>query len=260
MKTNHNLDLTEYTILGTKVNPLTMEQLNHGIDRIIRAGDKAIVANVNVHALNLTFDHPWYRKFINDSAIVFCDGAGVKLGAKILGYQIPYRITPADWVWSFSEYAQNKDITFYFLGARKGIAEKAANKLKAKFPNLKIVGTHHGYFDKTSGSEENEQIIAMINKVRPNVLFVGFGMPLQEEWLRDNWEKIDANVALDIGALFDYISEELKRAPKWMTNNGLEWLGRMIIEPKRLWKRYVVGNPIFLWRVLMEKIGMLRFS
>lgn len=146
----------------------------------------------------------------------------------------------------------------FFLGSKPGIAEKAAQRLQERHPNLVIAGTHHGYFDKTPGSLENEAIIQQINAARPNILIVAFGMPLQEKWLMENWERIDANIALTGGAVFDYISGELARAPRWMTDNGLEWLGRLLIEPGRLWKRYVIGNPLFLWRILLQRLGVLR--
>jgi N-acetylglucosaminyldiphosphoundecaprenol N-acetyl-beta-D-mannosaminyltransferase len=140
------------------------------------------------------------------------------------------------------------------------VADKAAANLKARFPDLRIVSTHHDYFDKTPGSAENEAVIEQINAVKPNILIVGFGMPLQERWLMENWDHIDANVALTGGAVFDYVSGELQRAPRWMTDNGLEWLGRLLIEPRRLWKRYLIGNPLFIWRVLKQRLGLLHFD
>ncbi|MEZ4642784.1 MAG: WecB/TagA/CpsF family glycosyltransferase [Chloroflexota bacterium] len=85
-------------------------------------------------------------------------------------------------------------------------------------------------------------------------------MPVQEKWLLENRENLNVNVIMTGGAVFDYVSGELQRAPKWMTDNGLEWLGRLLIEPRRLWRRYLVGNPVFLWRVLKQRLGLLRFE
>jgi len=122
---------------------------------------------------------------------------------------------------------------------------------------LRIVGTYHGYFDKTPGSPGNEAVIQAINAVKPNILIVGFGMPLQERWLMENWDRVEASVALTGGAVFDYVSGDLRRPPCWMTSHGLEWLGRLLIEPRRLWQRYLIGNPLFLWRVLKQRLGLL---
>jgi N-acetylglucosaminyldiphosphoundecaprenol N-acetyl-beta-D-mannosaminyltransferase len=126
----------------------------------------------------------------------------------------------------------------------------AARVLHHAFPALKIVGTRHGYFDKTANSVESDGVIRHINDVRPDILVVGFGMPVQEQWLADNWTALDVSVALTGGAVFDYVSGTLRRPPKWMQGVGLEWLGRMLIEPRRLWRRYVVGNPLFMARVV----------
>ena len=107
---------------------------------------------------------------------------------------------------------------------------------------------------------ENVALVEDINRVKPNLLFVGFGMPLQEFWLMDNWSQIQANVALPVGALFDYVAETIPRAPRWMTDNGLEWLGRLMVEPQRLWRRYIIGNPLFLLRILKQRFGLLKLD
>jgi len=197
---------------------------------------------------------------MNEADIVRPDGTGLKLGAKILGVNTSPRITWADFAWQLAEFAEPRSFTSFFLGAYPGVAEKAAARLKERFPNLRVVGTHHGYFDKTPGNPENEAVIQQINAVKPNILIVGFGMPLQERWLMENWERIEANVALTGGAVFDYVSGELRRPPQWMTDHGLEWLGRLIIEPRRLWQRYLIGNPLFLWRVLKQRLGLLHLD
>lgn len=241
-------------IMGVKVHPLTLSQLHERISNYIHQNQHTLVLNVNVYCLNLAYENTTLRFFLNCGSVVFCDGAGVMLGARILGYHIPERITYADWTWQLAEFAELHGFTFFFLGGKPGIAEKAAAKLKERYPNLQIAGIRHGYFDKTPGCAENEAIIAQINAVKPNILIVGFGMPLQEKWLSENWDNIEANVTLTGGAVFDYISGELKRGPKWMTDNGFEWLARLLIEPRRLWRRYIIGNPLFLYRVLKQRL------
>lgn len=250
-------ELERVTILGVKVNPLSVPRLHALILDFVKRSQHKAVLNVNVHCLNLAYQDRALRQFLNDAEIVFCDGAGAMLGAKILGYHIPRRITYADWFWELAGFATDNQLSLFFLGARPGVAAEAAAKLKTRFPNLRIVGTHHGYFDKTPGSEENETVVQAINNVQPNILVVGFGMPLQERWLMQNWHGIEANVALTGGAVFDYVSGSLKRAPRWMTDHGLEWLGRLMIEPTRLWRRYLIGNPLFLWRVLKQRFGLV---
>lgn len=230
-----------------------MASLHEKITFFISKNRKSTILHANVHGLNIAYEHPWFSKLLNSADIVFCDGAGVRLGAALLGDFMPARITYADWMWQLGEYVEANEHTLYFLGAEPGIAAKAAEKMKERYPNIQIVGTHHGYFDKRSDSRENKAVIQKINDVTPQILIVGFGMPLQEKWLFDNIDKLSINVALSGGAVFDYLSGNLSRAPKWMTKNGLEWLGRLMIEPRRLWKRYVIGNPIFIWRVFKQR-------
>jgi N-acetylglucosaminyldiphosphoundecaprenol N-acetyl-beta-D-mannosaminyltransferase len=245
-------------ILGVRIDPFTVEELHSTMGDIIDTNQKAIIANVNVHAMNLSYNLPWFRSFLSDAKYVFCDGYGVVLGARLLGYSIPERVTYADWIWQLAYAAETNGWTIFFLGAKDGVAEKASKALMEIFPDLKIVGCHHGYFEKRPDSSENATVIEQINSKHPNILIVGFGMPLQEHWLNENWAKINANVALTGGAVFDYASGELKRGPDWMTQRGLEWLARLFIEPIRLWRRYLIGNPLFIWRVLKSRLGLSR--
>ena len=247
-------DQSNPVILGVKVTPLTVAMLHEEIEQRIGNHDKSLVLNVNVHALNLAQEEPWLRDLFNSSSIVFCDGAGVILGARLLGYHIEERITYADWLWQLADFCADKGFSLYLLGGRPGIAEAAADKLRMHSPQLTIAGVHHGFFDQQKDSAENAAVIAQVNAVRPDILLVCFGMPRQEAWLRDNWEKIDAVIALTGGAALDYVSGNLRRGPKWMTDNGLEWLARMIVEPRRLWRRYIVGNPLFLRRVVEQRM------
>lgn len=225
---------------------------------LVTLGKRGMVLSGNVHSLNLAYRQAWLRLFMNHADLVRLDGAGLRLGARVLGHPTPPRATWADFAWQLAAFAEPRGFTFFFLGGRPGVAEKAAARLRERHPDLQIVGTHHGYFDKTPGSPENEAVVHAINAVKPNILIVGFGMPIQERWLMENWDRIDANVALTAGAMFDYVSGELRRGPRWMTDHGLEWLARLIIEPRRLWKRYLIGNPLFLWRVLKQRFGLLR--
>jgi N-acetylglucosaminyldiphosphoundecaprenol N-acetyl-beta-D-mannosaminyltransferase len=240
-------------MLGVRIDRVTLPQLLASIEQCVQQRQHALISHVNVHALNLAHEQSWFRDVLNQSDLTFCDGFGVKWGARLLDAAIPARITYADWTWDLAAFAAQRGYRLFLLGARPGVALRAANYLRNQAPGLQIVGVYHGYFDKTPGSAENEAVVQYINAVRPDILLVGFGMPLQERWLRDNWNHITAQVALPVGAALDYVAGEVRRGPRWMTDNGFEWLARLVIEPQRLWRRYLVGNPLFFWRVLQER-------
>jgi N-acetylglucosaminyldiphosphoundecaprenol N-acetyl-beta-D-mannosaminyltransferase len=242
-------------IFGVNIDNLDVDTLHSTIGEEVLKNNHSLILNVNVNCLNLAYENDWLREFLNQAKIVFCDGSGVILGGKILGFHIVERITYADWMWQFAEYVEKNDFSLYFLGAKPGVAERAARNLKNKFHKLRIVGVDHGYFDKEFNSNENQSTIEKINKINPNILIVAFGMPLQEKWLMENWSSIDSNIALTGGAVFDYLSGELTRSPKILIDLNLEWLGRLLIEPTRLWKRYLVGNPRFIYRILKQKFS-----
>jgi N-acetylglucosaminyldiphosphoundecaprenol N-acetyl-beta-D-mannosaminyltransferase len=242
------------SILGVRVDRADVEGILAFIDEVIRGDRKEIISYVNIHGLNLAYKTPWFKNFLNTTAVNFCDGYGVSVAAQLLGYGPIPRQTPPDWISTLATLCVNRGYTMYFLGSNLGVADKAALRLKEFTPDLKIVGTHHGYFDKQRESEENVAVIEDINNSNTNILWVGFGMPLQELWLKENWDCLNVNVTLTCGALFDYLSGEIKRGPKWMTDHGLEWLTRLFIEPHRLWRRYLIGNPLFFWRVFKERL------
>jgi N-acetylglucosaminyldiphosphoundecaprenol N-acetyl-beta-D-mannosaminyltransferase len=247
-------------ILGVGVDRISAEELHAEILRTVHDRKQEMILHVNAHCLNLSYHRPWLRSLLNNADIVFCDGFGVVLAAKILGRPSLERVTYGDEIWRLLELAELHNLSIFFLGARPGVAGKAAARLSEKYPSLNIVGVQHGYFDRTKGSPENEAIIQKINDTSPNILMVGFGMPLQELWLKENWEHLSANVAIPLGAIFDFLSGDflsggVRRGPPFMKDNGFEWLARLLIEPRRLWRRYLIGNPLFLLRVLQQLLS-----
>lgn len=239
-------------ILGIKVTPGTMEDLHKQITLLIRQKCQAFILSGNIHGINLSTKLPWLADFYRQANLVRVDGAGVVLGARILGRKIPPRLTWADWGWPLAAYLAEQGHSVFLLGGPPGIAEKAKERLCAASPLLKVVGTHHGYFNKSG--DENRLIIDTINKAHPDILIVGMGMPLQERWLVDNREHLGAIVCITSGAAFEYLAGELARCPSWMGRIGFEWLYRLMQDPIRMAKRYLFGNIQFIVKVLLERL------
>jgi N-acetylglucosaminyldiphosphoundecaprenol N-acetyl-beta-D-mannosaminyltransferase len=248
-------------LLGVRVHILPVDELVTHITHSASAHQRALVAYVNAHGLNVAYEQPALRYFFNEKTNwVFCDGFGVKWGARLAGLPSPHRYTPPDWIGMLCRACIENKLSMYLLGGKEGVAQRAALTLQHQLAGLNIVGAHHGYFDKHLSSAENEAIIQQINTAVPDILLVGFGMPAQEYWLCDNWDRLHASVTITVGALFDYMTGNTWRAPRWMTDHGLEWLGRLMAEPRRLGRRYLVGNPLFLSRVLRQRLGWLHLE
>lgn len=241
-------------LLGTQVSLIDKFQLLSIVANSIQKEEKITVLSGNVYAYNLAYETKWYQKILNNADIVRIDGFGVRLGAWILGFKTPPRMTWADFAWDLFEYAQNNCYSIFFLGASDAVVTLAKDRVLEKYPRLVISGTHHGYFNKENGVE-NDEVCSLINRSHPDILIVGFGMPIQEKWIANNRDRIHPYVVFSGGAVFDYLSGNLKRGPLWMRKYGFEWLARLLIEPKRLWKRYLFGNALYIFRVIIQKVS-----
>lgn len=238
--------LKSVSLLGVRVDDIQPSDLLVAIKDAIASGRKEVYGYANIHAINLAFEQPWFRDFLNRCEIVFCDGVGVKLAALMTGQKLQHRNTPPDFIRQICELAVENNAKLFFLGARPGVAEKAAAILREEYPGIQIM-THHGHFDFGA---ESDSIVNQINDFQTKILVLGMGMPLQERWIIEKLDKLNVNILLPAGAVFDYVSGEIYRFPRWMTDHGFEWFGRLVIEPRRLWKRYIIGNPLFFWRVI----------
>jgi len=247
-------EFEEVKLLKTKFHKLNVCQLIDYIVKTAQIDQKVIVSNVNVKAMNLAYELDWYRDFINNSDLVFCDGFGVLLGAKLLGYNVEstHRMTCPDYIENLGLACEQHNVSLFLLAGKPGVVEEAIAQMSAVAPKLQVQG-HHGYFEKSG--DENERVIHTINAFNPGVLYVGFGMPLQEHWILHNIERINARVFLPLGACLDFYTGTVYRGPEWMTDRGLEWLTRLATEPNRLWERYIIGNPLFFYRVFRERMS-----
>ncbi len=208
------------------------------------------VMYVNAHVLNQSQEKPALRSALQSADLVYCDGYGVRLAAKSLAVEIPHRMTGADWVWDLAGLIEAAGHSVYLLGSEPGVTDEAATRLRRAYPDLEVAGFHHGYFEL--GSAHDERVIEDINAKRPDIVLVGMGSPKQELWVQQNAHRLDTDVLWTVGALFDYVSGRVPRAPAWLADNGLEWIFRLAIEPNRMWRRYLLGNPVFVRRVMAQ--------
>ena len=238
---------SQATVLGVGVQTAPPEEL---LRRIVELEVRRI-SYVNAHVLNQSAENPALLRALRASDLVYCDGYGVRLAARALGVEVPHRITGADWIWSLASLCEERGRSLYLLGSRPGTAAGAAAALRRGYPRLRVCGTHHGYFEM--GSHQSERVLEDIAERKPDILLVGMGTPLQELWVDREADRIDAGAIWTVGALFDYLAGRTPRAPHWVADHGFEWMFRLAVEPRRMWRRYLLGNPAFLRRVWEER-------
>ena len=242
-------------VLGVSVDRFTPDTLIEQALALNPGGKAITVMYANIHVLNTSWRDRDLRPILNSADIVYCDGSGVRLGAWLLGHRLPPRMTGADWMEQLCAACAGRGTSLYLLGSRPGVADRAAEALQVQCRGLNVVGTHHGYLQDSAVSAA---AITAINAARPHILFVGMGTPIQERWISEHRHELEVPVVWAVGALFDFIGGFQRRAPRWMLDHSLEWLHRFWVEPRRMWRRYIVGNPLFVWRVIMQRLGLLR--
>jgi N-acetylglucosaminyldiphosphoundecaprenol N-acetyl-beta-D-mannosaminyltransferase len=218
------------------------------IDRLADRRSPAMVNNVNVHACNLAYEQAEFHDVLNSSEIVFCDGFGVKLAGWLTRQKLGERMTPPDWIDDLFQLCQHRGYRVFFLGDEERVVKLFVDEVRGRSPNLQIAGYHHGFFDLAG--RENQVVMEKIAAADADIILTGMGMPRQELWARDAMLELDKGLFIATGALFRWYTGFEKRAPRWMTDHGLEWLARLVTQPRRLFRRYVIGLPLFYGRVI----------
>jgi exopolysaccharide biosynthesis WecB/TagA/CpsF family protein len=217
------------------------------VERIERR-QQALVAFVNPDCLNRACDHSSYRSVLQRADRVLPDGIGLHIACRMQGIGLDSNLNGTDLFPVLCERLAQGGHSVFLLGGRPGVAAAAAARVQERFPGLVIAGTRHGYFD----SAECDDVVCTVNASGADVLLVGLGAPNQEIWLDRHRSGLHPSVLMGVGGLFDFYSGRIPRAPVWMREIGLEWVWRLLQEPGRMWRRYLVGNPLFLWRVWRE--------
>lgn len=238
------------TVLGVKVGVFSSQVALERVKGFLAKGGSHRLFFVNAHTLNLAYEDPEYRDVLNSAELVLNDGIGVEIAARLFGVSFPENLVGTDFIPKLCALARDLNLSLYLLGSRPGVAEMAATRLQASFPGLEVVGTHHGYFSK----EEEDEVVRAIQEASPDVLLVGFGNPFQEKWIALHQRLLRIPLSVGVGAFIDFMAGRVRRAPWWARRARMEWVFRLVVEPRRLWRRYILGNPKFLWRVLRARL------
>ncbi len=248
----HRLPTTR--VLGVDIVSTTGHEALGVIERLHDEDAPALVAYANAHTLNLAASDPAYRDVLNDAAIVLNDGAGVAIAGRLQRRPFPENLNGSDLNPKILELAALRGWPVYLLGAHPGTAEAVAERYRDELDGLNVVGTRHGFFERS----EDAAVAAEIAGSGATLLLVAMGNPLQEIWLARNLGATGARLGVGVGAFFDFAAGRAVRAPQWMNRAGIEWVWRLAREPRRLWRRYVLGNPVFVYRALKERLTASR--
>ncbi|NIA16035.1 MAG: WecB/TagA/CpsF family glycosyltransferase [Nitrospiraceae bacterium] len=237
-------------ILSVRIDNITMRS---AIDRVVEMLDgpgASQVCFINPQNINESVRVPDYKEVLEDADLVLADGFGTNLAGKILCRPIRQNLCGTDLFPRLCAALSGTGRSIYLLGGAPGVADLAAEWVKRHYPGVIVKGWGHGYFSP----EEESDVVRKIAQSGADLLVVAMGVPKQELWIHGNLDELNVNVAMGFGGLFDYLAGRVPRAPKWVREVGMEWVYRLIQEPRRLWRRYLIGNGVFLARVFHERL------
>jgi exopolysaccharide biosynthesis WecB/TagA/CpsF family protein len=237
------------TVLGVRI---AGGMAGDALDDVVAAARERPVslAFANAHVLKLAARDDGYRSQLGRFDFVLNDGVGVSMAARMQGRRFPANLNGSDFTPKLLRRCAANGWPVYLLGGLPGVADRAAANLKRTIPGLQIAGTRHGYFEP----EDERAVAAAIRASGAQAVLVGLGNPQQEAWLDRNLSATGARIGVGVGAFLDFAAQRVRRAPAWVNSAGLEWVYRLLREPGRLWRRYLLGNPEFLARVAWERL------
>lgn len=238
-----------FRLFGVLVHNSTMEHAVAHALTCIKTRVKSNLAFVNTDCLNKAWNNDAYCKVLNGFDRVYADGSGIKLACGIRGWALLDNVNGTDMFPQLCMALAEQGVSLFLLGGQLGVAESCGLAMQARYPGLKVAGAMHGYFPQ----DDSADVIRRINASGAGVLLVAFGAPNQEFWIAKHSHELEPSVRIGVGGLFDFYSGRISRAPLWMRRMGQEWIWRLMQEPRRMWRRYLLGNPLFVLRVLLVR-------
>ncbi|MGE0494419.1 MAG: WecB/TagA/CpsF family glycosyltransferase [Vulcanimicrobiota bacterium] len=232
-----------YQALGVKFHPVTRAQAVDRVREMLTQDRFHQVVTLGTEMVMRAQENGEFREVVNQADLVTADGVGLVLASKLCNLHTPERVAGIELLVQLMEHLP-REVKYFLLGAAPGVAEQAAQNLRAQYPGLAIVGVQDGYF------QDDEAVLQAIEESGAHVLLVGLGSPRQEDWLYRHRHRLTARVGIGVGGSFDVISGRLSRAPRWMIALHLEWLYRLLREPRRILR--MMALPRFAWRVLVS--------
>jgi len=249
-----------FHVLGVRVDAIQIpDAIAHMEEWIRERGRCHYIAVSGMHGITEGHRHDSFKRILNSADLVVPDGMPIVWLGRLRGFPVRRRVYGPELMATFCETTASKGYRHFFFGGTPGLPEKLSDSLRCRIPALQIAGTFSPPFGHVT-AEEDEATIAMINATNPDVVWVGLSEIKQDTWMYNHRGKLNAPVLVGIGAAFDFLAGTKRQAPEWMRENGLEWLFRLLQEPRRLWRRYLVYGAEFLVLVFLEQLGLRRFE
>jgi N-acetylglucosaminyldiphosphoundecaprenol N-acetyl-beta-D-mannosaminyltransferase len=242
--------------LGVRIDNLTMAEASAQIVCMAKAETPSQVCFVNADCVNTAVTDEQYLETLSSAQLVLADGIGVRLAGSILNQNVRENVNGTDMLPHLCQAVEAANLGVYLMGGRSGVAEAAASWMTDHYPRLEISGFHDGYFTEA----EEPELVAEIKASGASILLVALGAPRQDKWIALHQQELGVKVAIGVGGLLDFYSGRIQRAPVWMRELGMEWFYRFSQEPRRMWRRYFLGNAVFLFRVVRERMRARRFQ
>jgi len=240
-------------IANILIDNVTFDETIEKIESLIQNKQPSLIVTPNAdHIVRLHKDE-LFLEIYKAADLVLADGMSLIYASKLLKTPFKEKISGSDLFPLLCKVAAEKGYRLFFLGGRPGACSTAAEKMKEKYNDLIIAGTYSPPFGFENDINEMEKINEMIKLDKPDILFVGLGAPKQEKWIYQNYNDIGVPVSIGVGVTFEFYSGMVKRAPEWMQKHGLEWFWRLMKEPGRLWKRYLIEDTAFIWLIMKQK-------
>lgn len=246
-------------LLDVKTDILTFQDASQIFENFVESGKTNYVCVNSAQDIMIAQKNERFKMIVNNANLVIPDGMPLVWLSKLIGYKKAERVTGPDIMLAMCSRSPKTGHTHFFYGGKKGVPELIKKKLTEKFPGLQVVGVYSPPFRPLT-KEEDDRDVEMINAAKPDFLWVGLGTPKQHYWIADHVNKLKVSVVVGVGAAFDYHSGEMKRAPRWMQNRGMEWLFRLTYYPAPVWRRYAEYLPKFAFRVTLGLLGFSRYK
>lgn len=254
MKEKSGKNASRYPILNTYVNAISLDETIRRVESIIKKGVPTQHVVINASKVNLMEHDSVLRDIVNSCPLINADGASIVWASKILGVPLKERVTGIDLFLKLVEVADEKGYSIYLFGAKEEVVMKVKTIFEDKYPNLKIAGYRNGYFTE----QDEPAIIEDMAQSQADMMFVAFSSPKKEYWVNKYIGQLNIPFVMGVGGSFDVVAGVTDRAPEWMQNRGLEWFYRFIQEPRRMWKRYIIGNAKFVLLTFKTKFRMAK--